>query len=449
MHRVLVANRGEIAVRVIRACRELGLSAVAVYSTADQEALHVRMADEAVCIGPPHARDSYLNFAAILQAAAQTGADAVHPGYGFLAENAAFAAACQEAGLAFVGPEPEAIEAMGDKAEARRLAAQAGVPTIPGTEGTASLEQAVQAGAEIGYPVMVKAAAGGGGRGIRTARDEDELREVVAQASMEAEAAFGDESVYVEKLLVDARHVEVQVLGDAQGNLIHLFERECSLQRRRQKIVEESPSPALGAETRQAMVEAALQLAHAAGYTNAGTVEFLLDRDGSFYFIEMNTRIQVEHPVTELVTGVDLVKEQLRVARGDPLSASQDDLALRGHAVELRVNAEDPERSFLPSPGEITALELPGGPGVRVDTAVYAGYHVPPFYDSLIAKLIVWGRDRAEAFARARRALGEFRIDGVKTTIPFHLELLGDESVIAGDYHVEFLERRLSGKIAP
>jgi acetyl-CoA carboxylase biotin carboxylase subunit len=443
--KVLVANRGEIAVRVIRACRELDFGTVAVYSTADQEALHVRLADEAVCIGPPHARDSYLNVTTLLAAATQTGADAVHPGYGFLAENAAFAAACNDAGLVFVGPKPEAIAAMGDKAEARRLAGSAGVPTIPGTEGTASLEEALDVAARVRYPVMVKAAAGGGGRGIRVARDADELADMVGQAAREAGAAFGDASLYVEKLLVDARHVEVQVLGDNAGNLIHLFERECSMQRRRQKILEESPSPALDPVAREAIAAAALSLARAADYTSAGTIEFLVDRNGSFYFIEMNTRIQVEHPVTELVTGIDLVKEQLRVAAGEPLSVRQDKVALDGWSLEFRINAEDPERSFLPSPGEILALEVPGGPGVRVDTAAYAGYHVPPFYDSLLGKLIVWGRDREEAVARGRRALREFRIDGVKTTIPFHLELLEDEAFLAGDYHVEFLERRLDG----
>jgi acetyl-CoA carboxylase, biotin carboxylase subunit len=443
--KVLVANRGEIAVRVIRACRELDLGTVAVYSTADREALHVRLADEAVCIGSPRARDSYLNVTALLLAATQTGADAVHPGYGFLAENAAFAAACHDAGLVFVGPEPEAIAAMGNKAEARRLAERAGVPTIPGTEGTTSLKEAVEVAAGVGYPVMVKAAAGGGGRGIRVARDAGELADMIGQAAMEAEAAFGDGSLYVEKLLVDARHVEMQVLGDRVGNLIHLFERECSIQRRRQKILEESPSPALDPAAREVIAEAALSLARAVDYTSAGTVEFLVDRNGSFYFIEMNTRIQVEHPVTELVTGVDLVKEQLRVAGGEPLSVRQEEVALAGWSIEFRINAEDPERSFLPSPGEIVALEVPGGPGVRVDTAAYAGYHVPPFYDSLLAKLIVWGRDREEAIARGRRALREFRIDGVKTTIPFHLELLEDEAFLAGDYHVEFLERRLDG----
>jgi acetyl-CoA carboxylase, biotin carboxylase subunit len=443
--KVLVANRGEIAVRVIRACRELDLGTVAVYSTADREALHVRLADEAVCIGSPRARDSYLNVTALLLAATQTGADAVHPGYGFLAENAAFAAACHDAGLVFVGPEPEAIAAMGNKAEARRLAERAGVPTIPGTEGTTSLKEAVEVAASVGYPVMVKAAAGGGGRGIRVARDAGELADMIGQAAMEAEAAFGDGSLYVEKLLVDARHVEMQVLGDRVGNLIHLFERECSIQRRRQKILEESPSPALEPAAREVIAEAALSLARAVDYTSAGTVEFLVDRNGSFYFIEMNTRIQVEHPVTELVTGIDLVKEQLRVAAGEPLSVRQEEVALEGWSLEFRINAEDPERSFLPSPGEIVALEVPGGPGVRVDTAAYAGYHVPPFYDSLLAKLIVWGRDREEAIARGRRALREFRIDGVKTTIPFHLELLEDEAFLAGDYHVEFLERRLDG----
>jgi acetyl-CoA carboxylase, biotin carboxylase subunit len=450
VQKVLVANRGEIAVRVIRACRELDIATVAVYSTADEAALHVRLADEAVCVGPPHARESYLNAGAILQAARQTGADAVHPGYGFLAENAPFAAACRDEGLVWVGPSPESIETMGDKARARQLASRAGAPTIPGTEGTVSLEQAPAIAGSIGYPVLIKAAAGGGGRGIRAAHDEAELAELVSQAAAEAEAAFGDPSLYLEKLLVDARHVEVQVLGDAHGNLIHLFERECSLQRRRQKLLEESPSPALDPETRSAMTDAALRIAREAGYENAGTIEFLLDRDGGFYFIEMNTRIQVEHPVTELVTGVDLVKEQLRVAAGEPLSFAQDQVELDGAAIEVRINAEDPDRSFLPSPGEITGLALPGGPGVRVDTAAYAGYHVPPFYDSLVAKLICWGRDRNEAIARTRRALGEFLVDGIKTTIPFHLELLADPAVRAGDYHVEFIERRtdVSGKIA-
>ncbi len=450
MQKVLVANRGEIAVRVIRACRELDLASVAVFSTADEHALHVRLADEAVCVGPPHARESYLNQQAIIAAAQTTGADAVHPGYGFLAENAPFAAACRDEGLVWVGPSPEAIEAMGDKARARQIAAGADAPTIPGSDGTASLEEALEVAGTIGYPVLIKAAAGGGGRGIRAARDEIELAELVGQAAMEAEAAFGDSSVYLEKLLVDARHVEVQVLGDSHGNLIHLFERECSLQRRRQKLLEESPAPALDPETRAAMTEAALRIAEAANYENAGTIEFLLDRDGAFYFIEMNTRIQVEHPVTELVTGVDLVKEQLRIAAGEPLSIAQEEVELDGAAIEVRINAEDPARAFLPSPGEITALALPGGPGVRIDTAAFAGYHVPPFYDSLVAKLICWGRDRDEAIARTRRALGELVVEGISTTVPFHIELLDDPAVRAGDYHVEFLEQRgaASGRIA-
>jgi acetyl-CoA carboxylase biotin carboxylase subunit len=446
---VLVANRGEIALRVVRACHELGLRAVAVYSTADEEALHVRAADDAVCIGPPRARDSYLRIEAIVQAAQQTGADAVHPGYGFLAENAAFAAACEEHGLTFVGPSASAIERMGDKALARALAREAGVPTVPGTDGTTEAAAVLERAAELGYPVMVKAAAGGGGRGIRVALDPDELAALVAEAAREAEAAFGDATVYLEKLLVDARHVEVQVLGGPDGRAIHVLERECSLQRRRQKLVEESPSPALGEATRAEMTAAAVRLADAVEYRGAGTVEFLLDDEGRFYFIEMNTRIQVEHPVTEMVTGLDLVKEQLRVAAGDPLSVAQADVEPRGVAFEFRINAEDAAAGFLPSPGTVTALELPGGPGVRVDTAVYAGYTIPPFYDSLVAKLVVWGRDRAEALARARRALHELKIEGITTTAPFHLELLDDPAIAAGEYHVEYLERKLASRNEP
>jgi acetyl-CoA carboxylase biotin carboxylase subunit len=444
VRKVLVANRGEIALRVIRACRELGLQTVAVYSTADQEARHVRSADEAVCIGPPHARDSYLNVPSLIEAARGSGADAIHPGYGFLAENAGFAAACEEAGLVWVGPPAAAIEQMGDKAAARALAKEAGVPTVPGTEGVATPEQAIASAEAVGYPVMVKAAAGGGGRGIRVARDPSELHDVIEDASREAHAAFGDAAFYVEKLVVGARHVEIQVLGDRYGNVIHLFERECSLQRRRQKLLEEAPAPGLEQGTREAIAEAAVRLARAVDYVNAGTVEFLVARDGTFYFIEMNTRIQVEHPVTEMVTGADLVKEQLRVAAGEPLAVRQEEVALRGAAIEFRINAEDPANHFLPSPGQITALELPGGPGVRVDTAVYAGYHIPPFYDSLVAKLVVWGRDREEVVLRGRRALEEFRIEGVKTTIPLHLDLLDDEAFRAGEYDVDYLERKLA-----
>jgi acetyl-CoA carboxylase biotin carboxylase subunit len=445
VHKVLVANRGEIALRVIRACRELDLATVAVYSTADEEALHVRAADEAVCVGPPRARDSYLNASALVQAAKQTGADAIHPGYGFLAENAEFAAACEADGIAFVGPTSDAIERMGDKALARTLAREADVPTVPGTDGTGSLDEALATASGLGYPVMVKAAAGGGGRGIKVAQGPDDLADVLAQAAREADAAFGDPSLYLEKLLVGARHVEVQVIGDSRGNVVHLYERECSLQRRRQKLLEEAPSPALDADTRRAITEAAVRLARAVSYRSAGTLEFLLDASGSFYFIEMNTRIQVEHPVTELVTGVDLVKEQLRVAAGEPLSFVQEDVVLRGAAIELRINAEDADNDFMPSPGLITTVELPGGPGVRIDTAIFAGYTIPPFYDSLVAKLIVWGRDRAEAIARAKRALREFRVEGVTTTIPFHLSLLDDPRFVAGDYDVDYLERRLAG----
>jgi acetyl-CoA carboxylase, biotin carboxylase subunit len=443
MEKVLVANRGEIAVRVIRACQELGIGTVAVFSTADQEALHVRRADEAVCVGPPHARDSYLNVDALVAAGKETGADAVHPGYGFLAENARFAAACEAAGLTFVGPSPAVIETMGDKAAARRLAQGAGVPTVPGTDGISSAGDALAVAGDIGYPVMVKAAAGGGGRGIRTANEPHELSDIFVEAAREARAAFGDESLYLEKLIEGARHVEIQVLGDLHGGLVHLYERECSMQRRRQKIFEECPSPALAAARREDMAAAALRLARAAGYVNAGTIEFLVDGEGAFYFIEMNTRIQVEHPVTEMATGIDIVKEQLRIAAGERLSVRQEEVGLYGCALEFRINAEDSDNLFLPSPGEITALDLPGGPGVRVDTALFDGYRIPPFYDSLVAKLVVWGRIREEALVRGKRALRELRIEGVTTTVPLHLRLLEDADVRAGRYDVDFLERLL------
>jgi acetyl-CoA carboxylase biotin carboxylase subunit len=447
LEKVLVANRGEIALRVVRACSDLGLRSVAVYSSADADALHVRDADEAVCIGAPRARDSYLNAGAIVDAARRSGADAVHPGYGFLAENAAFAHACREADLIFVGPSPDAIEAMGDKARARQLAGRSGAPTIPGSDGATSPAAALELAADLGYPVLVKAAAGGGGRGIRVARNAEELRSVFEQAAIEAGAAFGDSSLYVEKLLTAARHVEVQVLGDSLGNLVHLFERECSLQRRRQKLIEESPSPALDAGTRTAMTEAALRVARAVDYESAGTVEFLLDERGAFYFIEMNTRIQVEHPVTEMVTGVDLVAEQLRIAAGGKLPFRQEELVQRGAAIEVRVNAEDPAMGFMPSPGEITAFRPPEGPGIRVDTAAFAGYTVPPFYDSLIAKLIVWADGRRAAIALAESALESFEVQGIATTIPFSLELLADEAVRAGAYDVGLVERRLAESV--
>ena len=441
MNKVLVANRSEIARRVIRACRELDYATVAVYSDADRDALHIREADEAVGIGKPQARESYLNVERLIEAARQTGADAIHPGYGFLSESAHFAEACAEAGITFVGPRAGSIAAMGDKAAARRLAGKAGVPVVPGGEASANGERVAE---EIGYPLLVKAAAGGGGRGIRTVRDRDELQGALAVAAREAEAAFGDPSLYIEKLVEDARHVEVQVLGGSDGQVLHLFERECSLQRRRQKLVEEAPSPGLSARTREEMTAAAVRLAAAVGYTSAGTVEFLVDRDERFYFIEMNTRLQVEHGVTEMVTGVDLVREQLLAAAGEPLELSQDDVRIDGSAIEFRINAEDPERDFHPSPGRIEVAELPGGPGVRVDTAIYAGYSVVPFYDSLIAKLMVWAPTREQALRRGRRALGELRIEGIATTAPLHLRLVDDDRIRAGDVHTGYLEELLA-----
>jgi acetyl-CoA carboxylase biotin carboxylase subunit len=442
LRRVLIANRSEIALRVMRACRELELETVAVYSTADETALHVREADHSVCIGKPAARQSYLSIDALIDAARASGADAVHPGYGFLAENADFARACEAAGLVWVGPPPDAIDRMGDKAAARELARSADVPVVPGTPGTVSADEAASVADELGYPVMVKAAGGGGGRGIRVVRDPSELRDAVDGAAREADAAFGNPALYVEKLVERPRHVEVQVLADTHGSTVHLYERDCSIQRRRQKLIEESPSPALDDGTRVEMAACAVRLAERAAYTNAGTVEFLVDAHGRFYFIEMNTRIQVEHPVTEMVTGVDLVKEQLRIAAGGPLSVSQPEISQTGAAIEFRINAEDPDAGFQPSPGEISALQLPEGRGVRVDTALYAGYTVPPFYDSLVAKLIVWGHDRDEAIARGRSALRELRIDGIKTTVPFHLRMLDDAGFRRGEHHTEYLSER-------
>ena len=439
--KILIANRGEIAVRIIRACHELDVRAVAVYSQADSESLHVRLADEAVCIGPPPAKQSYLKPDRILSAASITGAEAIHPGYGFLAENAQFADVCERSGVRFIGPPAASIRAMGDKSNARRAAAAHGVAIVPGSpHPVRDLEDAKRLARDLGYPLMVKASAGGGGKGIRVVQAADALESQLATAAAEAASAFGDPAVYLERYLPDPRHVEIQVLLDGEGRGVHLGERDCSIQRRHQKLVEESPSPALTETMRTAMGEAALRVARAAGYRNAGTVEFLLDATGHYYFMEMNTRIQVEHPVTEMVTGLDLVKAQIRIAAGEPLGLSQEDVRLNGHSLECRINAEDPER-FLPCPGRVSALHLPGGPGVRVDSHAYAGYTIPPQYDSLLAKLIVHGSDRQEAILRMRRALGEMAVEGIRTTIPFHQKLLSHPEFVAGRTSTQFLAR--------
>jgi acetyl-CoA carboxylase, biotin carboxylase subunit len=441
--KVLVANRGEIALRVIRACREMGIRTVAVYSEADRESLHVHFADEDICIGPPQARDSYLNIPRLIAAAEILGAEAIHPGYGFLAENAEFAEICERSDLVFIGPSAEHIRLMGDKAVARKTMDSVGVPTVPGSDGAIEdVAEAVAVAREIGFPVIIKAAAGGGGKGMRVAANEEEFKGQFQMAQNEARAAFGDGSVYLEKFLVRPRHVEIQVIGDRHGNVIHLGERECSIQRRHQKLIEEAPSVAMTPELRERMGEAAVRGAKAIGYHSVGTVEFLLDEDDSFYFMEMNTRIQVEHPVTEVVTGVDLVKEQIRVAAGAALSLPLDrPVELRGHAIECRINAEDPARNFAPSPGLISTFYAPGGPGIRVDSHVYGGYKVPPFYDSLIGKIIAHGNTREEALARMAIALESMVVEGVHTTVPFLLELIREPRFIAGDIDTKFVDR--------
>jgi acetyl-CoA carboxylase biotin carboxylase subunit len=441
---VLVANRGEIAVRVIRACREAGIATVAVFSEPDREALHVQKADEAYLLGPGPATESYLAIDKLITVAKLTGADAVHPGYGFLAENASFAEACAAAGLTFVGPPPAAIRAMGDKTAARRLARQLGVPTVPGTlEPVASDEAASAAARAIGYPIMIKAALGGGGKGMRLVRREQDLAAALRMARGEAGSAFGDASVYLERAISEPRHIEVQVLADDAGRVIHLGERECSIQRRHQKLVEESPSPFVDAATRARLGEAACRIAREAGYVNAGTVEFLMDADGNFYFLEMNTRLQVEHPVTELVTGIDLVAAQLRIAAGEPLPWRQADVTWRGSAIECRINAEDPLAGWLPSPGRIRELRTPSGPWVRDDSGIYAGFTVPRFYDTLLAKLIVWGADRGTAIERMRRALDEYAIVGIRTTLPILARIMADDDFRAGRLSTGYLDRLL------
>ena len=438
--KILIANRGEIALRIQRACRELGIPSVAVHSTADAEAMHVRLADESVCIGPPSAKDSYLNIPNILSAASITGADAIHPGYGFLSENAGFAEKVEAHGMTFIGPTPAHIRMMGDKIEAKTAMASLGVPLVPGSDGVVSdLDEAREVAARIGYPVLIKAAAGGGGRGMKVAHSADEIEEAWRVARAEARAGFGNDAVYIEKYLDRPRHIELQILADAHGNVVHFGERDCSLQRRHQKLLEEAGSPVLTGAERDALGAVATAGLAKLGYRNAGTLEFLY-QDGQFAFIEMNTRLQVEHPITEMVCGIDLVREQIRVAAGQPLGYTQQDIRFNGHAIECRINAEDPE-TFMPTPGKVTAFHAPGGLGVRVDSALYAGCVVPPFYDSMIAKLIVHAPNRAEAIARMRRALAEFAILGISTTVPLHQRILESPQFQAGDYTIHWLER--------
>ncbi len=441
--KILIANRGEIAIRIIRACRELGIGTVAVYSTADKSALHAQIADEAICIGGPRSSDSYLNTKALIAACEITGAKAIHPGFGFLSEDSNFVKLCDKCGIKWIGPNAAAMEAMGNKANAKGAMIQAGVPVVTGSDGVVeSLEEAKKISREIGYPVLVKASAGGGGRGIRRADSEEELEEALSAAKQEAIQFFGNGDVYIEKFIVNPRHVEIQIIADEQGNAVHLGERDCSCQRRNQKVLEESPSPVMTPELREKMGQAALRAAKVYGYYNAGTVEFLVDKDKNFYFMEMNARIQVEHPVTEMVTGIDLIKEQIRIAMGLPLSFAQEDVALTGHVIECRINAEDPKQNFRPCPGKIQSIHMPGGFGVRIDTAVYQGYQIPPYYDSMIEKLIVKGRNREEAITKMKVALSEMLIEGIQTNIDFQLNLLRDKEFESGDFDIGFLNRK-------
>ncbi len=444
VEKVLIANRGEIALRIVRSCRELGIATVAVYSTVDKKALHVQLADEAVCVGDSLSNKSYLNIPNILAAATSRGVDAIHPGYGFLAENDKFAEMCNDHGIVFIGPSPKAIRSMGDKSTAKETMEAVGVPTVPGSKGLLSnVDEAYKLADDIGYPVIIKATAGGGGRGMRLVENADNLEKMFKAAQGEAEAAFGNDGLYMEKFIKKPRHVEIQILADRSGNVVHLGERDCSVQRRHQKLLEESPSPAINIELRKKMGNAAIAAAKSISYEGAGTVEFLVDDDDNFYFMEMNTRIQVEHPVTEMVTGVDLIAEQIKIASGFNLEFNQDDIHLNGHAIECRINAEDPSHNFRPSPGKITGWLPPGGPGVRVDSHVYTGYEIPPFYDSLIGKLIVWGKDRNTAIKRMNRALNECAVTGIPTTINFHLTLLNKAKFKEGNIHTKYVEEEL------
>jgi acetyl-CoA carboxylase biotin carboxylase subunit len=439
--KILIANRGEIAVRIIRACREMGIQTVAVYSEADKEALHVMLADQAVCIGPAKSKDSYLNIQNIISATVLTGATAIHPGFGFLSENSSFARMCADCNITFIGPDADTIDLLGNKSKARETMQNAGVPVVPGSEGELeSVKDAALLAEQIGFPVMIKASAGGGGKGMRAVYSADDLENLYNSAKAEAKAAFGDDKLYMEKLIVNPKHIEFQILADSFGNAIHLGERDCSVQRRNQKMMEEAPSPLMSKELRKIMGGAAVKAAKATGYVNAGTIEFLLDQQGNYYFMEMNTRIQVEHPVTEMVTGIDMIKEQIKIANGERMSFEQKDIVIRGHAIECRINAEDPKRGFLPCPGRVENLLFPGGNGVRIDSALYPGYVVPPCYDSMLAKIIAYGKDREEAIQRMKRALSELVVEGIQTNTEFQFELLERDEIISGRYNTGLIE---------
>ncbi|NLK26940.1 MAG: acetyl-CoA carboxylase biotin carboxylase subunit [Clostridiales bacterium] len=439
--KILVANRGEIAVRIIRTCREMGIDTVAVYSEADREALHVMLADEAVCIGPAKSKDSYLNMQNIISATVLTGAQAIHPGFGFLSENSSFARMCEDCNITFIGPKADTIDLLGNKSMARKTMQKAGVPVVPGSDGEVeTVKDALRIADEIGYPVMIKASAGGGGKGMRAVHHPDNLENAFLSAKAEAKAAFGDDRLYMEKLIMNPKHIEFQILADSLGNVVHLGERDCSVQRRNQKMMEESPSPVMTKQLREKMGNAAVKAAKASGYINAGTIEFLLDSQGNYYFMEMNTRIQVEHPVTEMVTGIDMIREQIRIANGETLPFHQKDIEFRGHAIECRINAEDPNRGFLPCPGRVDNLLFPGGYGIRVDSALYPGYTIPPTYDSMLAKIIAYGKTREEAMDRMKRALVEMVIDGIQTNAEFQYALLEREEIITGNYNTGLLE---------